>query len=155
MICPFCDNKETKVIDSRFVDESNQIRRRRACTHKKCTERFTTYETVELALPSIIKRDGRRSHFDEKKVRYGLVKSLEKRPIQIDKIEEIVSRIKKKLRATGEREVASNKVGEWIMDELHAIDQVAYVRFASVYRDFEDIDAFRSEIDNLLKRNKA
>lgn len=151
MFCPICSNKqETKVIDSRLVEESNQIRRRRECL--SCGERFTTYEVAELALPVIIKRDERRTEFDEDKLRYGLKKALEKRPVSAEKIEEMIAHIKAKLHGYGEREVPSKQLGEWVMDELQAVDQVAFVRYASVYRDFQDVNAFRQEIDKLLKR---
>lgn len=152
MFCPFCNTEETKVIDSRLVEESNQIRRRRECL--ACNARFTTYETAELALPNIVKRDGRRSTFDESKIRRGLNKALEKRPVGLEKIEEIIANIKANLLARGEREISSQTIGELIMEELRAVDQVAYVRFASVYRDFEDIAAFKNEIDQLLKKRK-
>lgn len=148
MFCPFCHDNDTKVIDSRLVEESNQVRRRRECTH--CGERFTTYENAELALPVIVKRDGARTEFSVGKVRNGLLKALEKRPVNVEKIESIIANIKRQLRRSGEREVSSVKLGEWIMEELHAIDHVAYVRFASVYRDFQDVAAFRKEIDKLL-----
>jgi len=150
MFCPFCNATDTKVIDSRLVEESNQVRRRRECVN--CSERFTTYENVELTLPRIIKRDGVRSEFSEEKVRYGLMKAIEKRSVSTKKIEEIIAKIKRQLRASGEREVSSTKIGEWIMEELHQVDHVAYVRFASVYRDFQDVAAFREEIDKLLTK---
>ena len=150
MFCPFCNATDTKVIDSRLVEESNQVRRRRECVN--CSERFTTYENVELTLPRIIKRDGARSEFSEEKVRYGLMKAIEKRSVSSKKIEEIIAKVKRQLRASGEREVSSTKIGEWIMEELHQVDHVAYVRFASVYRDFQDVAAFREEIDQLLTK---
>ena len=154
MFCPFCTTADTKVIDSRLVEESNQVRRRRECL--SCSERFTTYETAELNLPVIVKRDGRRTEFDEDKLRRGLVKALEKRPVSAEKIEEIISRIKNHLRSSGEREMASDQIGEWVSEELRNVDQVAYVRFASVYRDFQDVAAFREEIDKLLaKKNDS
>ncbi len=152
MFCPFCNTTDTKVFDSRFVEESNQVRRRRECGY--CGERFTTYENAELALPVIVKRDGARSVFKEEKIRHGLAKALEKRPVNAEKIETIIAHIKRQLRASGEREISSIKLGEWIMEELHAVDHVAYVRFASVYRDFQDVAAFREEIDKLLGRKK-
>ena len=150
MFCPFCNDTDTKVIDSRLVEESNQVRRRRQCT--RCNERFTTYENAELALPVIVKRDGARSEFREEKIRNGLSKALEKRPVNVEKIESIIANIKRKLRGNGEREVSSVQLGEWIMGELYTIDHVAYVRFASVYRDFQDVAAFREEIDKLLDK---
>lgn len=147
MRCPFCHTPETRVIDSRLVEENNQVRRRRECI--ACNERFTTYESPELAMPLIIKRDQRRSPFDEQKLRTGLVKALEKRPISADQIEALITRIKNQLRATGEREVSSAVLGELVMNELSQLDQVAYVRFASVYRSFEDVKAFREAINEL------
>ena len=152
MFCPFCNAEDTKVIDSRLVEEGAQVRRRRECL--KCEERFTTFEMAELNLPRIIKRDGRRSTFDEEKLRAGLLKALEKRPIGMEEIEAAVQRIIDKLRAQGECEVSSQWVGELVMDELRAMDEVAYVRFASVYRSFQDINAFRDEICRLQKHQK-
>lgn len=147
MQCPFCGARDTKVIDSRLAGEADQIRRRRECI--ECSERFTTYESAELIMPRIIKRDGRRAPFDELKLRAGIQKALEKRPVSTDRIEQAVSRIKHQVRVTGEREIPSRLIGEWIMEELKALDQVAYVRFASVYRSFEDVAEFRREIDRL------
>lgn len=147
MHCPFCNCDDTKVTDSRLVADGSQIRRRRECL--KCEERFTTYETAELVLPKIIKRDGRRKPFDEDKLRNGMIRALEKRPISVEQIEMALDHIKQKLRATGEREISSNTVGEWVMDELRVLDQVAYVRFASVYRSFQDISDFNKEINRL------
>lgn len=152
MFCPFCNTENTKVIDSRLNDECSQVRRRRECL--KCQERFTTYETPELNLPRIIKRDGRRSAFDLEKLRAGLLKALEKRSINIEKIEMAINRIIHNLRATGEREVNSQFLGELVMDELRAMDEVAYVRFASVYRSFQDVDAFREEIQRLQDQQR-
>ncbi|WP_267256933.1 transcriptional regulator NrdR [Coxiella endosymbiont of Ornithodoros maritimus] len=152
MYCPFCNAEDTKVIDSRLVEEGTQVRRRRECL--ECQERFTTFETAELNLPRIIKRDGRRSAFDEEKLRAGLLKALEKRPISTEQIEMAVQRIIHKLRARGECEVSSQWLGELVMDELRALDEVAYVRFASVYRSFQDIKAFRDEIRRLQKQQK-
>jgi transcriptional repressor NrdR len=147
MYCPFCGATETKVIDSRLVSDGSQIRRRRECL--ECCERFTTYETAELVMPKIIKRDGRRKPFDEESLRAGMLRSLEKRPVSIEDCESAIGRIKHKLRASGEREVSSQLLGEWVMEELRALDQVAFVRFASVYRRFEDIDEFNREIKQL------
>jgi transcriptional repressor NrdR len=145
--CPFCSHPETKVNDSRLVGEGKQVRRRRECL--ECEERFTTYETAELVMPQIIKRDGRRKPFDEEKLRNGMTRALEKRPVSMEAVEDIIARIKHRLRAVGEREVSSQLLGEWIMTELHALDEVAYVRFASVYRSFQDLNAFREEIQRL------
>lgn len=147
MYCPFCQAEDTKVIDSRIVTEGNQVRRRREC--ERCDTRFTTYEIAELVMPHIIKRDGRRSPFDENKLRRGMLKALEKRPISTDQIEIAMRHIIHKLQEMGEREVSSLKLGELVMNKLREIDQVAYVRFASVYRSFEDVNAFREEIQRL------
>ena len=153
MHCPFCSADDTKVIDSRLVADGDQVRRRRECT--SCGERFTTFETAELVLPRIIKSDGVRQPFDEEKLRSGMMHSLQKRPVSIEQIDEAVNRILHRLRATGEREVKSRMVGELVMDELKKLDSVAYVRFASVYRSFQDISEFRTEIEKLERDNKA
>ncbi|HLF66223.1 MAG TPA: transcriptional regulator NrdR [Gammaproteobacteria bacterium] len=148
MRCIYCSAPDTRVIDSRLVgDQGEQVRRRRECV--KCLERFTSYETAELMLPRIIKRDGSRAPFDEEKLRRGFLRALEKRPIASEQVEKAISRIRKKLQGTGEREVQSLLIGEWVMHELKSIDQVAYVRFASVYRSFEDVHAFQREIASL------
>jgi len=152
MYCPFCNANDTKVTDSRLIRESNQIRRRRECI--VCKERFTTYENAELALPRIIKRDGRRDLFNEDKLRAGILRALEKRPISLEQIENAISRILHKSRASGEREITAEQIGEWVMEELRHLDQVAYVRFASVYRSFQDIKEFRDEISRLENHNK-
>ncbi len=152
MHCPFCNTEETKVIDSRLVDVGAQVRRRRECL--KCEERFTTYETAELNMPRIIKRDGRRTEFEEKKLRSGLMKALEKRSVSTEQVEAAIQRIIHYVRASGEREVSAQWIGELVMDELRALDEVAYVRFASVYRSFQDINAFREEILRLQKQQK-
>jgi len=147
MHCPFCNAEDTKVIDSRLVAEGNQVRRRREC--QDCHERYTTYEAAELLMPKIIKDDGSRVPFDEFKLRTGMQKALEKRPVGVEEIEAAVNQIKHVLQATGERELPSRAVGEQVMDQLRKLDQVAYVRFASVYRDFKDLDEFRAAIDTL------
>lgn len=147
MRCPFCSTSETKVIDSRLVGEGDAVRRRRECL--SCNERYTTYETAELALPRLVKRDASRQPFDENKLRSGLLKALQKCPVSMEQVEASVNRIKRKLRATGEREVPSSKLGKWVMEELRVLDDVAYVRFASVYRRFTDVKAFQEEIDRL------
>lgn len=149
MHCPFCNALDTKVIDSRLVSDGVQVRRRRECAI--CNERFTTYESAELLMPKIVKRDNRRSPFDEEKLRAGMQRALEKRPVSVEQFEQAMSNIKQKLRALGEREVASELLGEWVMEQLRALDKVAYVRFASVYRSFEDISAFQKEIELLEK----
>jgi transcriptional repressor NrdR len=147
MRCPFCGTDDTKVIDSRLASEGHAVRRRRECL--KCAERFTTFETAELILPTIVKSDGRREPFDEAKLRSGMLRALEKRPVSTERIEETMTRLKHRLRASGERELSSRILGEWVMGELRALDEVAYVRFASVYRSFQDVNAFREEIERL------
>lgn len=147
MQCPFCSEADTKVIDSRLVAEGNQIRRRRECT--SCLERFTTFETAELLMPKLIKSNDVREPFNEDKLRAGILRALEKRPVSVEAIETMIGHIKHALRATGEREVPSRLLGKLVMEQLRQIDQVAYVRFASVYRSFQDLDEFRAEIDKL------
>jgi transcriptional repressor NrdR len=147
MYCPFCNADDTKVIDSRLVADGHQVRRRRECL--ACHERFTTFEAAELVMPRIIKRDGSREPFNEDKLRSGLLRALEKRPVATEQIEQLINKIKSQLRATGEREVASQLLGKLIMDELVQVDKVAYVRFASVYRSFKDIREFGEEIARL------
>ena len=151
MHCPFCDETDTKVIDSRLVAEGNQVRRRRECV--TCNERFTTFEVAELVMPRVIKQNGEREPFNEDKLRKGIVKALEKRPVSMEKVEEALNHISHKLRASGEREVPSDLIGERVMDELRNLDEVAFVRFASVYRSFKDLNEFREEIDRLSKNN--
>jgi transcriptional repressor NrdR len=145
--CPFCNQPDTKVIDSRLVADGAQVRRRREC--QSCFERFTTFELAELLMPRIIKSDGTREPFDEQKLRNGLLKALEKRPVSIEKVEATVNSIKHQLQATGEREVKSRLLGEKVMEALKGLDGVAYVRFASVYRSFQDISEFRQALDHL------
>lgn len=152
MDCPFCQTNDTKVTDSRFVPESNQIRRRRECN--ECGERFTTYEMAELNMPRIIKQDGTRVSFDEHRVRNGILKAIEKRPVSAEQVEAALGHIFRKIRTTGEKEIQSSLVGEFVMEELRNIDEVAYVRFASVYRRFEDLSAFMQEIQNLARKKK-
>jgi len=152
MHCPFCAHTETKVIDSRLAGEGRQIRRRRECL--ACAERFTTFESAELLLPTVIKGDRSREPFDEKKLRNGMQKALEKRPVGREAIEAAVARIFHKLRSLGEREIASRSIGEMVMEELRHLDEVGYVRFASVYRSFQDLDAFRTEIDQLRRHRR-
>ena len=149
MHCPFCSANDTKVIDSRLVAEGDQVRRRRECL--ACGERFTTFETAELVMPRLIKSDGSRQPFDEDKLRAGMQRALEKRPVSVERLEEAIARIKQKLRATGEREVKSLVVGELVMSELHQLDEIAYIRFASVYRRFQDLNEFREEIERLSR----
>ena len=149
MHCPFCSADYTKVIDSRLVAEGDQVRRRRECT--SCSERFTTYELAELVMPRVIKQNGSREPFNEEKLRAGFQRALEKRPVPVEDIEAVINQIKHRLRATGEREIKSLELGELVMEQLKQLDQVAYVRFASVYRDFQDIAEFRDEIARLEK----
>jgi transcriptional repressor NrdR len=152
MHCPFCNADDTTVIDSRLVADGNQVRRRRECI--TCSERFTTFETAELVMPRLIKQKGAREPFNEEKLRSGMLKALEKRPVSVEKIDEAISHISHKLRASGEREVPSKIVGELVMEELRKLDEVAYVRFASVYRSFKDLNEFREAIDSIEQRTK-
>lgn len=147
MHCPFCGADDTKVIDSRLVANGDSVRRRREC--QTCGERFTTFETAELVMPRVVKRDGTREPFDEDKLRRGLTRALEKRPVSIEEIETAMNNIMHNLRSTGERELPSLRIGEEVMNELRRIDAVAYVRFASVYRDFQDVSEFEKEIKSL------
>lgn len=149
MHCPFCSATDTKVIDSRLVAEGHQVRRRRECT--ECHERFTTFEGAELVMPRVIKRDGSRQPFDEEKLQSGMLRAVEKRPVSMDQIEQALSKIKSTLRATGEREVPSEMVGNLMMEQLMNLDKVAYIRFASVYRAFEDVSEFGEAIAKLQK----
>ena len=152
MHCPFCSEVDTKVIDSRLVSDGTEVRRRRECPG--CNERFTTFESAELVHPQVVKRDGERIPFDEKKLRSGMLKALEKRPVETEDFEAAIARILRQLRALGEREVASSFIGELVMHELRDLDQVAYVRFASVYLSFQDLSAFHDEVKRLKKSNK-
>jgi len=145
--CPFCGTPDTRVIDSRLSAAGDKVRRRRECP--RCNARFTTHEVAELLMPPVVKRDGRREPFLEEKLRAGLRLALQKRPVSAEQIEETVLRLKNRVRASGERELSSQQIGAWVMDELRTLDQVAYVRFASVYRSFEDVNAFREEIERL------
>lgn len=147
MHCPFCGADDTKVIDSRLVADGDSVRRRREC--QTCGERFTTFETAELVMPRVVKRDGTREPFDEDKLRRGLTRALEKRPVSIEQIETAINHIMHNLRSTGERELPSLTVGEEVMKELRRVDAVAYVRFASVYRDFQDVSEFEQAIKSL------
>lgn len=147
MHCPFCQAEDTRVIDTRLVGGGEQVRRRREC--QSCAERFTTYEGAELVMPRVIKSNGAREPFNEDKLRAGLVRALEKRPVSVEQRETILNHIQHELRASGERELPSRTIGEAVMTQLKKIDQVAYVRFASVYRDFQDISEFQDEIAKL------
>jgi transcriptional repressor NrdR len=144
MHCPFCRADDTKVIDSRLVGGGNQVRRRRECS--ECRERFTTFEMAELLMPHVIKRDGGRNPFDVDKMRQGMMRALEKRPVSVEDFEAALNNILHRIQETGEREVSSTFIGEQVMEELRTLDQVAYVRYASVYRSFEDVNEFREEI---------
>ena len=147
MRCPFCFAEDTRVIDSRLADEGDAVRRRRECL--ACRERFTTFEHAELRLPQIIKSDGRREPFTEAKLRAGLQRALQKRPVEAAQIDGIVAYVRRSLMGSGEREVASRQIGEWVMEQLRVLDKVAYVRFASVYPAFQDLNAFREEMERL------
>lgn len=152
MRCPYCGAQDTKVMDSRLAGDGDQVRRRRRCV--VCAERFTTYEAVELNLPRVIKRNGTRVPFDGDKLRSGLMRATEKRPISTEQIEDAIARIQRQLLGTADGEISAREIGELAMTELRSLDKVAYVRFASVYRKFEDVAAFREEIER-LERNPA
>jgi len=152
MQCPFCRADDTKVIDSRLGGDGDQVRRRRECIN--CTERFTTYETIELSLPRLLKRDGSCVQFREEKLRLGMLRALEKRPVHTEQVDAAMNRILKRLAASDEREISTQALGEWVMTELRALDEIAYVRFASVYRRFQDVDEFEKEIARLKNLNE-
>ena len=152
MRCPFCRHRGNRVIDSRLANDGMMIRRRRACT--SCKRRFTTYERVEEAAPMVVKKDGRREPFDRTKIVAGLKRACEKRPVSMETIDEIANRIETAMVEQGDREVPSSVIGEAVMNELHKTDQVAYVRFASVYRSFKDIDEFMHELQDLISERK-
>ncbi len=147
MRCPFCRSEDTRVIDSRLADDGDAVRRRRECN--ACAERFTTLEHASLRMPYVVKSDGSREAFDEMKLRSGMTRALEKRPVDTDAVESAVQRIQHKLLTSGDREVPALRIGEWVMHELSELDQVAYVRFASVYRSFQDVDEFSEEVKRL------
>lgn len=150
MRCPFCGANDTKVIDSRLHGDGDQVRRRRECT--VCKERYTTYEQAELNLPRVVKGDGRRVNFDGRKLKAGMDRALEKRPVATEDVDAAINRITRRLMAGGDGEISSIQIGEWVMDELKKLDQVAYVRFASVYRQFQDVNAFSEEIERLKQQ---
>ncbi|OCG43984.1 transcriptional regulator NrdR [Gilliamella sp. Choc5-1] len=150
MYCPFCNADDTKVIDSRLVGEGFQVRRRRQCV--ECNERFTTFEVAELIMPNVIKSNKVREPFNEDKLRNGMKRALEKRPVSFDAIEDAITRIKSKLRATGEREVPAKLIGDYVIEELKNLDKIAYIRFASVYFSFDDIEQFSNEIAKLQQK---
>ena len=147
MHCPFCQHTDTRVIDSRVSEDGATIRRRREC--EACGERFSTLENIEIKLPAVIKSDGRRDTFDARKLRAGFDRALQKRPVSEEQIEAAVRAVIHAIRMSGEREIASRRIGEFVMNELRKLDHVGYVRFASVYRSFEDVDDFREEIEKL------
>ncbi len=147
MYCPFCQAIDTKVIDSRLVVDGAQVRRRRECLI--CHERFTTFETAELIMPLVIKRDGRREPFNIENLRGGMLRALEKRPVSVEGVEEAVIAVMQYIRRTGDREIDSRQIGEWVMEQLFRLDHVAYVRFASVYKRFQDVSEFRQTIDKM------
>lgn len=149
MQCPFCKAPDTRVIDSRLFEDGTQVRRRRECP--ACDARFTTYERAQLSMPYVLKRSGTPEPFDEDKLRRGIEHALFKRPVKPEAVDHAIENVMRKLRAANEREVPSMRIGEWVMDELRDLDHVAYVRFASIYRSFEDVNAFREEIARLEK----
>ena len=152
MHCPICHRPDTRVIDSRLISDGSKIRRRRECTNPACATRFTTYETAEISLPMVIKQNGERQAFSADKLRNGLLRAIEKRPVSVNKINQLIDDIENRLRISGDREVASRKIGEWVMAGLKNIDHVAYIRFASVYLSFQDVEAFINTIAE-LRRN--
>ncbi|MBI3391898.1 MAG: transcriptional repressor NrdR [Nitrospirae bacterium] len=152
MNCPFCSHVEDKVVDSRTSKDGAAIRRRRECL--KCGKRFTTYERVEDILPMVVKKDGRREPFDRGKILAGLKKACEKRPVSMERLEEVVGEIEASLQDRTEKEIPSSEVGEAIMRKLHDLDPVAYVRFASVYREFKDVNQFMDELKGFLTEKK-
>jgi transcriptional repressor NrdR len=151
MNCPFCRHADTRVVDSRLGKEGNNVRRRRECP--ECGRRFTTYERVEEILPWVIKKDGRREAFDRSKIISGMQRACEKRPVSVEQIEALVDRLERKFQECGDKEISASLIGEAVMDTLHEVDEVAYVRFASVYRQFKDINEFMSELNDLLKNS--
>jgi len=150
--CPICHRPDTRVIDSRLLSDGSKIRRRRECTNPQCATRFTTYETAEISLPMVVKQNGERQAFSADKLRNGLLRAIEKRPVSVNKINQLIDDIENRLRISGDREIASRKIGEWVMAGLKNIDHVAYIRFASVYLSFQDVEAFINTIAE-LRRN--
>ncbi len=153
MYCPFCQHEETQVIDSRVSEEGDSIRRRRRCSG--CDKRFTTYERIELNMPFVVKKDGSRTEFDPAKLRASMMLALRKRPVSADAIDNAIHHITEKLLTAGEREVLSNRVGELVMRELQKLDKIAYIRFASVYRSFEDVAEFHEVIEEIAQDDRA
>jgi transcriptional repressor NrdR len=152
MRCPFCDHPDTQVIETRDSDDGDALRRRRRCAN--CDKRFTTYERVELSLPAVVKKNGSRVEFDRRKLRASLALALRKRPVASEAVDAAIGRIEEKLLSLGAREVASEKVGELVMRELKKLDKIGYVRFASVYRNFEDVDEFADAIQEVQPRRR-
>ncbi len=152
MHCPICHRPDTRVIDSRLLSDGSKIRRRRECTNPQCATRFTTYETAEISLPMVVKQNGERQAFSADKLRNGLLRAIEKRPVSVNKINQLIDDIENRLRISGDREIASRKIGDWVMAGLKDIDHVAYIRFASVYLSFQDVEAFINTIAE-LRRN--
>ena len=148
MHCPFCKANDTRVVDSRVAEDGMMVRRRRECA--KCDARFTTFEKAQLSMPQIMKRDGTPEPYDEAKLQKGLERALYKRPVSPDVIDKLIENIERKLRTSGERQIASHRLGEWVMEELRDVDQVAYVRFASIYHQFKDVSDFRDQVERLL-----
>ncbi|HUR39807.1 MAG TPA: transcriptional regulator NrdR [Verrucomicrobiae bacterium] len=148
MHCPFCKAEDTRVVDSRMAEDGAQVRRRREC--ERCSQRFTTFERAQLLLPHVIKREGNPEPFSEDKLRRGFESALFKRPVSAEQLDHAVDNVQRKAQACGEREIASRKIGDWVMEELRDMDHVAYVRFASIYRQFQDVNAFRDEIERLM-----
>lgn len=153
MQCPFCKVAVTRVIDSRLYDDGSQVRRRREC--EQCGNRFTTFERAQLNMPYVLKKGGEPEPFNEDKLRSGMERALYKRPVLVERIDHAIERVEARIRSYGEREIPSLQIGEWVMEELRDLDQVAYVRFASVYRRFEDVNAFREEIERLERSTGA
>ena len=153
MKCPFCDQLENRVIDSRLSKDGHAIRRRRECS--ECKRRFTTYERVEISIPLVIKKDGRREHFDREKLKSGIMKACEKRKVSVDEIERFVDELERGIQEQGDREIPSETIGRKVMEYLRELDDVAYVRFASVYRSFKDLKEFMSELQDLIQEDSG
>lgn len=148
MHCPFCKADDTSVVDSRDAEEGAQVRRRREC--EKCGERFTTLEKAQLAMPQVLKRSGEPEPYSEEKLRHGLERAIYKRPVNSEQVDHLIERVERRLRSQPNREVPSRQIGDWVMEELRDLDHVAFVRFASIYRQFQDVNAFRDEIEKLM-----
>ncbi len=152
MNCPFCNKENTRVVDSRIVPEGDKVRRRRLC--EACEQRFTTYEIIEESFPMFVKSDGSRESYNPDKIRAGINRAIEKRPVSAKQVDSVIAYIENQLRGMSEKEIPAKQIGEWIMEQLIEIDEVAYVRFASVYRSFQDVSAFQREIERLQKSFK-